>query len=137
MEDYSEYSDSEDSDDPRESRRRNVHVRPPRPTPFFGLMDNRLGPLDENHPCRTCGGDLNSCEGHWGHIDLPFPVYHSGNVTIFVRRKDIALILNPLPGLLDKVQQVLESVCINCGNLRLSLVRRIIPFRLSLILNVA
>lgn len=42
-----------------------------------GLYDSRLGPLKfTSDPCATCGHNLMKCSGHYGHIELPFPVYN-------------------------------------------------------------
>ncbi|XP_011494628.1 PREDICTED: DNA-directed RNA polymerase I subunit RPA1 [Ceratosolen solmsi marchali] len=40
-----------------------------------GLYDPCLGPtFDFLDPCRTCGGNVSKCPGHFGHIELPMPV---------------------------------------------------------------
>ncbi|MEK6839674.1 MAG: DNA-directed RNA polymerase subunit A', partial [Nanoarchaeota archaeon] len=41
-----------------------------------GLMDIRLGVIDPGLRCKTCGGKLKECMGHFGHIDLARPVMH-------------------------------------------------------------
>ncbi|XP_031251717.1 DNA-directed RNA polymerase I subunit 1 [Pistacia vera] len=46
-----------------------------RPLPG-GLYDPALGSLDETSPCKTCGQRQFHCPGHFGHIDLVFPVYN-------------------------------------------------------------
>ena len=33
-----------------------------------GLMDIRLGVIDPGLRCKTCGGKLKECLGHFGHI---------------------------------------------------------------------
>ena len=43
-----------------------------------GLMDHRLGVIDPGLRCRTCGGQLGRCQGHFGHIELTRPVVHVG-----------------------------------------------------------
>lgn len=43
-----------------------------------GLMDPRLGVIDPGIRCKTCGGRLGECQGHFGHIDLTRPVIHVG-----------------------------------------------------------
>ncbi|MBI1974089.1 DNA-directed RNA polymerase subunit A' [Candidatus Micrarchaeota archaeon] len=45
-----------------------------------GLMDLRLGVIDPGLRCKTCGGRITSCSGHFGHIDLVRPVIHIGYV---------------------------------------------------------
>ncbi len=41
-----------------------------------GLYDLALGPADNKEICSTCMQDFSSCPGHFGHIDLPLPVYN-------------------------------------------------------------
>jgi DNA-directed RNA polymerase subunit A' len=43
-----------------------------------GLLDQRLGVIDPSLRCKTCGGRIGSCPGHFGHIDLARPVIHPG-----------------------------------------------------------
>ena len=48
-----------------------------------GLYDLFMGPSRETDAkgnlqiCRTCVETFNKCPGHYGHIELPLPVYHS------------------------------------------------------------
>lgn len=42
-----------------------------------GINDHRMGTVDRRILCGTCGLDVATCQGHPGHIELPFPVYHS------------------------------------------------------------
>ncbi|MEK6903078.1 MAG: DNA-directed RNA polymerase subunit A' [Nanoarchaeota archaeon] len=41
-----------------------------------GLMDIRLGVIDPGLHCKTCGGRLKECIGHFGYIELARPVVH-------------------------------------------------------------
>ncbi|MDO8555886.1 MAG: DNA-directed RNA polymerase subunit A' [Nanoarchaeota archaeon] len=41
-----------------------------------GLMDIRLGVIDPGLRCKTCGGKLKECMGHFGYIELARPVIH-------------------------------------------------------------
>ncbi len=41
-----------------------------------GLMDPRLGVVDPGLRCKTCGGRVGQCPGHFGHIELARPVIH-------------------------------------------------------------
>jgi len=43
-----------------------------------GLMDPRLGVIDPGIRCKTCGGRLGECKGHFGNIELIRPVIHVG-----------------------------------------------------------
>ncbi|KAF6751321.1 RNA polymerase II large subunit [Ephemerocybe angulata] len=63
-----------------------------------GLMDPRMGTIDRNFKCQTCGEGMAECPGHFGHIELARPVFH--------------------PGFIVKVKKILESICVNCGKLK-------------------
>ena len=41
-----------------------------------GLVDTRLGVVDPGLRCKTCGGRVKECPGHFGNIDLVRPVMH-------------------------------------------------------------
>ncbi len=41
-----------------------------------GLMDPRLGVVDPGIRCRTCGGSIGECQGHFGYLELTKPVIH-------------------------------------------------------------
>ena len=41
-----------------------------------GLMDPRLGVVDPGVRCRTCGGTVGDCQGHFGFLELTRPVVH-------------------------------------------------------------
>ncbi|KAF9247391.1 hypothetical protein BU15DRAFT_84891 [Melanogaster broomeanus] len=41
-----------------------------------GLYDPALGPSDRQDICATCHLNYFTCPGHYGHIELPSPVYH-------------------------------------------------------------
>ncbi|KAI5189376.1 DNA-directed RNA polymerase III subunit RPC1 [Nematocida minor] len=64
-----------------------------------GPLDLRLGPSTKDSVCSTCGDKMAECVGHFGHIDLPLPVFH--------------------PGLLKNTHKVLQSVCKQCSSLLL------------------
>lgn len=66
-----------------------------------GLMDPRMGTIDRNFKCQTCGESMSECPGHFGHIELARPVFHIGFLT--------------------KVKKILECVCVNCGRLKADL----------------
>ncbi|KII64531.1 DNA-directed RNA polymerase II subunit RPB1 [Thelohanellus kitauei] len=65
-----------------------------------GLMDPRQGAIDRYNRCLTCAGDLNSCEGHFGHIELTRPVFHVGYMGF--------------------IMKVLRCVCFYCSRLLVS-----------------
>ncbi|MFH0834841.1 MAG: DNA-directed RNA polymerase subunit A' [Candidatus Micrarchaeota archaeon] len=62
-----------------------------------GLADQRLGVIDPGLKCRTCGGRMKDCPGHFGHIELVRPVIHAG----FAKA----------------VYQLLKACCSKCGRL--------------------
>jgi len=41
-----------------------------------GLMDPRLGVVDPGVRCRTCGGSIGECQGHFGYLELTRPIIH-------------------------------------------------------------
>jgi DNA-directed RNA polymerase subunit A' len=41
-----------------------------------GLMDPRLGVVDPGVRCRTCGGSVGECQGHFGYLELTRPIIH-------------------------------------------------------------
>lgn len=57
-----------------------------------GLMDPRMGTIDRNFKCQTCGEGMSECPGHFGHIELARPVFHPGTFFSFV-----TLHSDPLP----------------------------------------
>jgi DNA-directed RNA polymerase II subunit RPB1 len=62
-----------------------------------GLIDPRLGVIDNNRECDTCGLGNTECVGHHGHIDVVEPVFHIGY--------------------LDYVKRILSCVCLKCSKL--------------------
>jgi len=46
-----------------------------------GLMDIRLGVIDPGLRCKTCGGKLKECLGHFGYIEFARPVIHIKFIT--------------------------------------------------------
>ncbi len=60
-----------------------------------GLMDPRLGVIDPGLKCRTCGGRMGECPGHFGHIELVKPVVH----VLYAKT----------------IHTILKSVCHSCG----------------------
>src|SRR3989344_194925 len=64
-----------------------------------GVMDPRLGVIDPSMKCRTCGGRLGECLGHFGYIELARPV-----VNILY---------------LKQIKRVLDNICHSCGSIAL------------------
>jgi len=53
-----------------------------------GLVDQRMGVIDPGLKCKTCGGKIRSCPGHFAHIELVRPVIHPEfSKTIYVLLK--------------------------------------------------
>ncbi|MBS3146777.1 DNA-directed RNA polymerase subunit A' [Candidatus Woesearchaeota archaeon] len=50
-----------------------------------GLMDVRLGVIDPGLRCKTCGGKLKECIGHFGYIELARPVIHIKYINILYK----------------------------------------------------
>jgi DNA-directed RNA polymerase subunit A' len=44
----------------------------------MGLVNQRIGVIDPGLRCKTCGGRMGECPGHFGHIELAAPVIHVG-----------------------------------------------------------
>ncbi|KAG2223050.1 hypothetical protein INT45_008251 [Circinella minor] len=63
-----------------------------------GLLDPRMGTIDRNYKCQTCGEGMAECPGHFAYIDLAKPVFHIGFLT--------------------KVKKILECVCFHCSRLK-------------------
>lgn len=40
-----------------------------------GLYDPLMGPVG-NNKCSTCLMKIDKCPGHFGHVELPLPVFH-------------------------------------------------------------
>jgi DNA-directed RNA polymerase subunit A' len=62
-----------------------------------GLVDTKLGVVDPGLRCKTCGGRVKECPGHFGHIELVRPIVH----VEFAKH----------------IHLVLKSTCPNCHHL--------------------
>lgn len=65
-----------------------------------GINDALMGTSDRRLLCGTCMKDVKHCQGHIGHIELPFPMYH---ISFF-----------------DTVLKILRMVCFSCSRLCIS-----------------
>ncbi len=65
-----------------------------------GLVDQRLGVIDPGLRCKTCGGKVKTCPGHFGHIELVRPVVH--------------------PEFAKTIYSLLQSTCYNCHRVLLT-----------------
>ncbi|MDI6811471.1 MAG: DNA-directed RNA polymerase subunit A', partial [archaeon] len=50
-----------------------------------GLVNQHIGVIDPGLRCKTCGGRMGECPGHFGHIDLEAPVIHVGYAKLIYR----------------------------------------------------
>jgi DNA-directed RNA polymerase subunit A' len=65
-----------------------------------GLMDLHLGVIEPGLKCATCGGKVDECPGHFGHIELAMPVVHVG----FIK----------------EIKTFLDATCKSCGRIKLT-----------------
>lgn len=52
---------------------------------IFGPLDRRLGTSSKGHNCETCGQNDTDCVGHFGHINLEYPVFHVGFFRLIIQ----------------------------------------------------
>jgi DNA-directed RNA polymerase subunit A' len=65
-----------------------------------GLMDLHMGVIEPGLKCATCGGKVDECPGHFGHIELAMPVVHVG----FIK----------------EIKTFLDATCKECGRIKLT-----------------
>ncbi|WP_337860870.1 DNA-directed RNA polymerase subunit A' [Ferroplasma sp.] len=65
-----------------------------------GLMDLHMGVIEPGLKCATCGGKVDECPGHFGHIELAMPVVHIG----FIK----------------EIKSMLDASCKECGRIKLT-----------------
>lgn len=63
-----------------------------------GLNSLKFGANKRMMICQTCGMSYENCPGHFGHINLNYPIFHIG--------------------FFDIIKKILNCVCIKCGKLR-------------------
>ena len=63
-----------------------------------GLRDPRFGVSSRRGLCKSCGMTWSKCSGHFGHYELPHPVYHIGWTV--------------------EVLYWLRKSCVNCGHVQ-------------------
>jgi DNA-directed RNA polymerase subunit A' len=51
----------------------------------LGLVNQRIGVIDPGLRCKTCGGRMGECPGHFGHIELAAPIIHVGYAKLIYR----------------------------------------------------
>jgi DNA-directed RNA polymerase II subunit RPB1 len=62
-----------------------------------GVIDKRLGVIENKSECTTCGESAMKCPGHFGHIRFVEPVFHMG--------------------FLQYLKNILSCICIRCNKL--------------------
>ncbi|KAJ7682575.1 hypothetical protein DFH06DRAFT_1161561 [Mycena polygramma] len=78
-----------------------------------GLYDPALGPSDRQDICATCRLTFYTCPGHFGHIELPAPVFH--------------------PLFMGNMYNLLRDTCLFCHRFKISrpvLAKYVAKFRL-------
>ncbi|KAL5507950.1 hypothetical protein ACEPAH_5568 [Sanghuangporus vaninii] len=75
-----------------------------RPT-IGGLYDPALGSSDRNDLCATCRQTYFNCPGHFGHIELPSPVFH--------------------PFFMTTMLKVLRGMCLYCYRFKINRVQMV------------
>jgi len=85
-------------------------------------MDPRMGTIDRNFKCQTCGEGMAECPGHFGHIELARPVFHPGAFPFSAFLDDTHYFNFGNAGFIVKVKKILECICVNCGKLKADIV---------------
>ena len=62
-----------------------------------GLFDLKMGTIEFDKVCASCGQGPKNCPGHFGYLKLAAPIFH--------------------PSYKDIIKKVLETVCFQCSNL--------------------
>jgi len=62
-----------------------------------GLFDLRMGPIEPNVDCKSCEQTYIKCPGHFGHIELPKPIFNLQFETDIIK--------------------ILKCICIKCSRL--------------------
>src|SRR3989338_3284848 len=80
-----------------------------------GLMDVRLGVIDPGLRCKTCGGKLKECIGHFGYMELARPVVHvkyADMILAFLRCtcRECGKLLMADKKITDQLEEMEESV---------------------------
>ena len=62
-----------------------------------GLFDLKMGSIEFDKVCASCGQGPKGCPGHFGYLKLSAPIFH--------------------PSYMDIIKKLLETVCFQCSNL--------------------
>ncbi|RLI98600.1 MAG: DNA-directed RNA polymerase subunit A' [Candidatus Aenigmatarchaeota archaeon] len=86
-----------------------------------GVMDPRLGVIDPGLHCRTCGGGIGDCPGHFGYLELAKPIINVlYTKTIYqilkltCRKCNRLMIEDKKEEILTKTQLTAPSKCPHC-----------------------
>ncbi|UCC91982.1 MAG: DNA-directed RNA polymerase subunit A', partial [Candidatus Aenigmatarchaeota archaeon] len=85
-----------------------------------GVMDPRMGVVDPGLRCRTCGGTIGDCPGHFGYVELARPVIHvlyTKQVYQLLKStcSKCSRIIHKNPKSLDQVSRNPAKRCPHCG----------------------
>jgi len=69
-----------------------------------GIYDLRLGSFEKSKICGSCNNNLYSCFGHYGRLQLNFPILHYGHFRTIIN--------------------ILSCICKSCGSLLLDAVNK-------------
>jgi DNA-directed RNA polymerase subunit A' len=86
-----------------------------------GLADQRLGVIDPSLKCKTCGGSMKTCRGHFGHIELVRPVVHvSFAKTVYLLLKAVCSKCSRVMSDATSLKEIKKvSICPHCGEKQL------------------
>jgi DNA-directed RNA polymerase subunit A' len=86
-----------------------------------GVMDPRLGVIDPGLHCRTCGGGIGDCPGHFGYLELAKPIinvlytktiYHM--LRILCRKCNRIMVEKKKGQVLGRTQSLTPTKCPHC-----------------------
>jgi DNA-directed RNA polymerase subunit A' len=85
-----------------------------------GVMDPRLGVIDPGLRCRTCGGTMGDCAGHFGYLELARPVIHvmytkTVHQLLKATCKECGKIVNKKATSIDSAARNPSKKCPHCG----------------------
>ena len=85
-----------------------------------GVMDPRMGVVDPGLRCRTCGGTIGDCPGHFGYLELARPVIHvlyTKHIYQLLKAscQKCGRVMHKEPRSLDQVAKNPSKKCPHCG----------------------
>jgi len=86
-----------------------------------GVMDPRLGVIDPGLHCRTCGGGIGDCPGHFGYLEMAKPIINVlytktiyQLLKLICRKCNRIMVEEKRNELLGKTQLIAPSKCPHC-----------------------